>query len=184
MKSDVRVIFVPGNGGGSTRDKWFLSLKTELEKLGVEVVAADFPDSVLARAEYWLPFLKNELGADERSVLVGYSSGAIAAMRYAEENKILGSVLVGTYHTDLGIEEEKISGYFDTPWRWEEIRKNQKWIIEFASVDDPWINIEEARFVHEQLNTEYYEYTDRGHFQNETTFPELFAALRKRLELK
>lgn len=172
----AKVIFIPGNGGGSTKDNWFPSVQKELEAFGIDVIAEEFPDNDLARASSWLPFLLNDLKADEDTILVGHSSGAIAAMRYAEQFTILGSVLVGAYHTHLGMEKEKLSGYFDTPWKWENIRKNQSWTILFASQDDPWIPIQEARHLHEQLNCEYHEYTNEGHFGGDyekLTFPEL-----------
>ena len=41
----------------------------------------------MARAKYWLPFLK-KLGEDEETILIGHSSGAVSAMSYAENNKI------------------------------------------------------------------------------------------------
>ena len=44
-------------------------------------------------ADIWLPDLE-ELGADERTILIGHSSGAVAAMRYAESHRVLGSILV------------------------------------------------------------------------------------------
>ena len=53
-------------------------------------------------------------------------------MRLAEIQPILGSVLVGAYHTDLGMEKEILSGYFNRPWNWENIKENQKWISLFA----------------------------------------------------
>ena len=70
----MKVIFIPGNGGGSPKDNWFPYLKEELEKLGVNVVASEFPDNDLARESYWIPFLKDNLQADEHSILVGHSS--------------------------------------------------------------------------------------------------------------
>jgi predicted alpha/beta hydrolase family esterase len=112
-------VLIHGNGGGSPNDNWFPYLKAELEKLGIDVKAPQFPDPILARSSYWLPFMKEKI--DEDIIIIGHSSGAIAAMRYAERNQILGSVLVGAYHTDLGIEGEKLSGYFDAPWDWESI---------------------------------------------------------------
>lgn len=181
---EVKVIFIPGNGGGSPQDNWFPYLKRELEKLKVKVIASEFPDNQLARECFWLPFLKNDLKADDYSILVGHSSGAIAAMRLAEKNKILGSVLIGSYHTDLGWLTEKQSGYFDRPWDWEAIKRNQKWIIQFASPNDPWIPIEEARFVQSKLNTEYYEIEEGGHFGGDykkTDFPELLEAIKTKL---
>lgn len=180
----MRVIFIPGNGGGSPRDNWFPYLKKELEKLQIEVIASEFPDNYLARESYWIPFLKNVLKVDERTILVGHSSGAIAAMRIAETDKLLGSVLVGAYHTDLGLSGEKESGYFDRPWDWPSIVNNQKWVIQFASVNDPWIPIEEARFVRDKLHADYYEFIDQGHFGGDyikLAFPELLEALKKKI---
>lgn len=175
-----RVVYVPGNGGCTTRELWYPSVQEALEANGVEVVAATFPDPELARAEYWLPFLHDELKVDADTVLVGHSSGAIAAMRYAERYPLLGSVLVGGYYTHLDMESEKKSGYFDAPWAWEKIRQNQKWTIIFASQDDPWIPIAEPRFVHDKLQCEYHEFTDQGHFggdYDKKEFPELTTAL-------
>jgi serine hydrolase len=181
-----KAIFIPGNGGGTPRDSWFPYLQRELEKIGITVIAEDFPDNDLARSGYWLPFIK-KLGADENTILIGHSSGAVAAMRFAENNKILGSVLVSACYTDLGDDKEKKSGYYDNSWIWEKIQENQKWIIQYASTDDPWIPIEEARFIHKKLKSEYFEYPDQGHFGypiEKETFPEIISEIKKKLDLK
>lgn len=177
----TKAILIHGNGGYTQDDFWLPYLNRELTNLGIQVIARNFPDPKLARAAYWLPFI-SELGADENTILIGHSSGAIAAMRYAENHKILGSVLVSTYYTDLNDAEEKASGYFDHPWDWGKIRANQKWVIQFASTDDPWIPIEEARLIHEKLNSRYIEYTNKGHFglpNDKKEFPEIIAEIRK-----
>jgi predicted alpha/beta hydrolase family esterase len=186
MIKKLKVIFIHGNGGCTPDDNWFPYLKTQLEKLDVAVVARQFPDAGLARASFWLPFLKNELEADENTIIVGHSSGALAAMRFAENNKLLGSVLIAAMHTDLGIESERLSGYFDAPWNWQNIKNNQSWIVQFASTDDPWIPISEPRFVHQKLNSEYHEFKNEGHFGGDRykrEFPELVAVLKKKLLL-
>lgn len=180
----MKVIFIPGNGGGGPRDNWFPYLKEKLEALKIKVIASEFPDNQLARESYWVPFLKDNLKADEQSVLVGHSSGAIAAMRFAETHRILGSVIVAGYHTDLGLSTEKQSGYFDRPWDWESIRRNQRWMIQFASLNDPWIPIAEARFIHQKLNTEYHEFSNQGHFGGDyqkLEFPEIFEVLKEKI---
>lgn len=138
----------------------------------------------MARKEFWLPFLKDELKADKDTIIIGHSSGAVAAMRFAETNKIYGSILIGACYTDLKDEDEKISGYYNTPWNWEFIKNNQNWIVQFASTDDPYIPIEEARFIHEKLDTEYYEFTDQGHFSwenNKKEFPEIIKIMKEKL---
>lgn len=182
--SKVKVIFIPGNGGCTTRDNWFPDVQKQLEGWGVKVIARDFPDSELARESFWIPFLENELKADENSILIGHSSGAIAALRYAETHKIFGSILVGAYHSDLGMESERLSGYFDRPWHWDKIQTNQRFIAIFASTDDPWIPIEEPRYLRDRLNPDYYEFTDQGHFGGDyfkPTFPEVVALLKTKL---
>lgn len=183
-KKNIKIILIPGNGGGTAQDNWFPYVRNTMESLGVTVIAKDFPDPILARQSYWLPFLKNELHAAQDTILIGHSTGAIAAMKYAETNSIFGSILVGTYYTDLGDENEKKSEYFNSPWKWEAIKRNQRWIVQYSSTDDPYIPIDEARYVNKQLGTEYYEYTDQGHFGSERqkkTFPELIQVLQTKI---
>jgi uncharacterized protein len=181
----IKVIFIPGNGGGSPKDNWFPSVKNELESVGLTVISEEFPDNDLARASFWIPFLLNDLQADQNTILVGHSSGAMAAMRLAEQHIILGSVLVGAYYTDLDMEKEKLSGYFDAPWSWENIRNNQSWITLFASQDDPWVPIHHPCYIHQQLNCEYHEYKNEGHFGGDyekLTFPELSHAIIRNIK--
>ena len=89
----TKVIIIPGNGGCSPADSWYPWVERELRALGLDVINRQFPDAVKARAQFWLPFL-DELGADANTILIGHSSGAVAAMRYAETHPLLGSVLV------------------------------------------------------------------------------------------
>lgn len=181
---NLKAILIPGNGGGSPQDNWFPYVEQELTKLGITVTNVSFPDAVLAREIYWIPFLE-KLGADEQTILIGHSSGAIAAMRFAETHKILGSVLVGTYDSDLGDEGEKQSGYFNRPWNWDAMRNNQQWVIQFASTDDPFIPIKHAHVVRDNLKTDYHEFSDQGHFghgnQPKLEFPELIEALKEKI---
>lgn len=185
MGNPTSVILIHGNGGATANDHWFPWMKRKLEQLSYHVIAETFPDNVLARSKYWLPFIE-KLGADKNTILIGHSSGAVAVLRYAEKNKILGSVLIGASHTDLGDETEKKSGYFDAPWNWEAIKSNQRWIIQFASTDDPYVPIDQARYIHEKLGTDYHEYTNQGHFGGDEkhikeTFPELVKILQNKL---
>ena len=84
------------------------------------MVNQTFPDNVKARARTGCPI--SNLGADEHTILIGHSSGAVAAMRYAETHRLLGSILVGVCHTDLGDSGEAASGYYREPWQWDRIR--------------------------------------------------------------
>ena len=182
--SKIKVILIHGNDTMRWSYKWMPWVKKELEKLGLEVIGETFPDSILAREKYWIQFIKERLEADENTILIGHSSGAAAAMRFAENNKLLGTILVSPAYTDLGDEMEKQSGYFDRPWQWDKIKENQKWIIQFGSKDDPHIPLEEFRHIHKMLDTQYFEFENRGHFfENQNTFPEIINVIKEKLKL-
>lgn len=174
-----KFILIHGNGGSNSSDCWLPYVESEITKLGYEVTNRSFPDPVKARAEYWLPFI-NELGADANTIIIGHSSGAVAAMRYAESQYLRGSVLVGACHTDLGEPSERVSGYYAAPWDWDGIRAHQQFIHLYASPTDPFIPIAEPRYIAKQLKAKYYEYPDRGHFQDKM-FPEIVKNLRKEI---
>lgn len=178
-----KVILIPGNGGGTVNDHWFPYVRNELRRMGVEVISENFPDPMLARAEYWLPHL-NSLKADPDTILVGHSSGAVAAMRYAETNRVWGSILVAANYTHMDDYHEKISGYYDRDWDWNSIKNNQQWIAQFSSLDDPYIPIEEPRHISTQLGSDYYEYDNHGHFGEDifkTEFPEIITIIKNKL---
>lgn len=180
MSKKTKVILIHGNSTIRWSYAWMPWIKKELEKLGCNVVAETFPDSIIARERFWIPFLEEYLETDENTILVGHSSGAVCAMRYAENHKILGSVLISPCYTDLGDSLEKQSGYYEGLWLWNQIKENQKWIVQFGSKDDPLIPVEEFRHINEKLDSEYTEFKDKGHFMDKK-FPELLDVIKNKL---
>ncbi len=179
---NMRAIILPGNCNTDISSNWYLSVKKEMENLGFHVTAQNMPDADLARRQHWLPFISSK----EPDVLIGHSSGVVAILRYLEDHKAEGAVLVGAYYTDLDDEKERLSGYFDVPWQWEKIKQNVRWVVIFASTDDRYINIEEPRFIAKMLNAEYHEYSDEGHFgspyEEKTEFSEIIEAVRRKMK--
>jgi predicted alpha/beta hydrolase family esterase len=82
----MKAIIIPGNGSADIMWGWYQSVKNELQQLGLDVIAENMPDPDLARKEYWLPFIKEKLSSED-AILIGHSSGAVAILRYLEENK-------------------------------------------------------------------------------------------------
>lgn len=178
-------MIIPGNDNTLITSNWYQYVKSELEKLGLEVIAENMPDPKLARKEIWIPFIKEKLSSDEDSILIGHSSGATAILKFLEENKCKLVILVGTYHSHLDDELEKKSGYFDEPWKWDQIKNNAEKIVIFASQDDPWIHISEPRLIKEKINAEYHEYKDEGHFgvdHDKKEFPEIVIVVKRLLK--
>lgn len=169
-----RIIYIHGNQTAHWSFAWAAWLKQELEKKRYSTFFETFPDSIIARSEYWLPFLKDHVKAGENDVLVGWSTGAVAAMRYAETNKIMGSALISPSYTDLGDEMEKQGGYFTTAWDWQSIKENQKQIALFYGDDDPYIPQEQFEFISKQLGSKTIKIPGAKHFIEQNTFPKLF----------
>ncbi len=168
-----RFVYIHGNGTDHWSFAWAAWLKEQLESKGYETFFETMPDSIIARSEYWLPFLKDHVKVGENDVIVGWSSGAVAAMRYAEDNKIHGSILISPCYTDLDDELEKQSGYYDKPWQWDKIKSNQNKIALFYSDDDPYIPHSEFDFIAEQLKPEEHKIAGGKHFIEQNTFPQL-----------
>ena len=113
-------------------------------------------------------------------ILVGHSSGAQAALRYAELYSLHGIVLVSATYSDLGDSGERASGYYPqinrgeetNSYRFEEMKKNCKRWVQFHSDDDPFIPLCEAERIRDGLKSgetaEYfYDYQmlpGRSHF--------------------
>lgn len=161
---NTKFVIIHGNGGGTSNENWIPWLKEQLQIAGHTVLTPDMPDSEIAHMNIWLPYMENELHVDENTIVIGHSSGAVAAMRYAETHKIKASILIGACYTDIDDDVQKESGYYDMPWNWQSIRDNQEFIVVMHSSDDPWVPVEEARHIYRQLQCEYHEYTNLGHF--------------------
>jgi predicted alpha/beta hydrolase family esterase len=174
-----RIIYIHGNGTTHWSFAWAPWLKAELEKAGYETFFETMPDSVIARGKYWLPFLEEHVKAGEDDIIVGWSSGATAAMRYAEKHKLRGSVLICPSASDLGIDLEKQSGYFATPWDWPAIKANQEHIAIVHSDNDPFIPQEQFELIKKELEPDDIFLPGAGHFMEQETFPEVFDYILK-----
>ena len=190
MKSESKpvVIICPGNGCTNIKNSnWYGKFHEDLKGAGIQSVCENFPDPNRARREKWLPFIRSK--AEEASpsnpsnvILVGHSSGAQAALRYAEEYPIMVAVLVSATYSDLGDSGERASGYYPqknkngdvtNPYKFDEMKKNCPRWYQFHSDDDPFIPLREAEQIRDGLGLTdtYFMLPGRSHFFE--GFPEL-----------
>jgi uncharacterized protein len=182
-----KIVVIPGNGGcglNILNCNWYgwFARQCKIVFPDYEIVCSNWPDAYDSKESIWIPHIKDTIGVDENSVVVGHSSGALCAMRLLETQKLKGVVLVSAAHTDLGSEHERLSGYFDRPWEFEKIKNSCEFIIQFHSTDDHLIPVQEARYVAEQLkgNTHiYHELEGKSHFFE--PFDELIDVLKEKL---
>lgn len=182
--SKVKFLLIPGNGGAG-KDilsanwyGWFAkSIDEDLKRSEkAQVIAENYPDPFVAKNTEWLPHITHLIAGDSaNTVLIGHSSGALAAMRMAESTTLRGIILVSPAYTDLGDENERASGYFDTDWDYGKQVENAGLIHIFHSEDDHLIPVDEARYVASNMKkeagtrgmvnkVEYDEMKDHSHF--------------------
>ena len=183
-KKSPRVVIVPGNGCTDTENaNWYSFARDKLASTNMfeeVVLPRSMPDPYRATETVWLKYLLDECHVDDgNTIVIGHSSGAVAAMRLLENTKLLGAILVAACWTDLGEESERISGYYSRPWLWDRIKSNAGWLVQFHSRDDPFIPVEESRHVAASLGTEYYEFDGYSHFFE--PFDELINELMKKV---
>eukprot|EP00048_Salpingoeca_helianthica_P000048 m.38819 g.38819 ORF g.38819 m.38819 type:complete len:191 (-) comp10045_c0_seq1:20-592(-) len=180
----ARAAIIPGNGCDCDLDKcmWYGWVKRRLEEAGIPTALQTMPDPYVARESIWIPFMHDTLKCDESTIIIGHSSGAEAAMRYAEKYRVKAIVLVSPCVTDMGMASEAASGYYARPWLWDEMARNTSWIMQFSSKDDPLVDFESEQLVVKeglskaQPHYTFHEFADRGHFQSRT-FPALVQAV-------
>jgi len=115
-------------------------------------------------------------GSTENIVLVGHSSGAQAALRYAELYPLHACVLVSATYSDLGDAHERASGYYPqkgkdgteetNPYDFSKMTTNCKTWHQFHSDDDPFIPVYEAQAIQKGLGLTdtFYLLPGRSHF--------------------
>lgn len=179
----TKIAIIPGNGAGDVfRANWYGWLHKKLNQLPtVSCDLRNMPDPITAKETIWIPFMHGEMNCDESTIIIGHSSGAEAAMRYAEKYKVKGIVLVSACVTDLGDENERESGYYSRPWDWTAIKANTKFVVQFGSTDDPFIPWNEQQQVVDGLQSELKKYQDKGHFMN-SAFPELLNLVMEKIK--
>lgn len=187
-----KVVIVPGNGCTNIMSSnWYGWLTNELRNKPIDtintVVCRNMPDPFGAKRSIWIPFMKNELEIDERTIAIGHSSGAEALLRYAETDKVGAIVLVSACWSDLGDKGERESGYYpaangDNAWKFDQMKLNCDRWFQFHSDNDPFIPIDEAELVRTGLgleeNSEFFLLPGRSHFFD-YPFPELLDLVKQ-----
>jgi len=147
-------------------------LKSELEKMGHEVIVPALPNpdepsedeqvaAALAAADY-----------DENTILFGLSLGAVVAMKVVEKLKspIKGLVLAGGF-VDRNFKDKPRN--FDKRFKWEfdgeKIRENTAFIVQLQDVNDDAISEEQASHLAETLGVQTQRViAEQPHFKGDT----------------
>lgn len=208
-----KVVILHGTQG-SPEGNWFRWLETELLGRGFEVWLPTLPFAEQPSARQWLDYVHQncpfELDGD--TVLIGHSSGGVLALLLAQENKMkLNAVVAVSVFHDNSLKWSANDHLFDVPFDWEKIPEGVQnrqpgqsdeaairqgeasvntWddkpnILCIHSDDDPYVPLEQARYVAENIRAELLVVPGQGHFNLEKSdaycdFPALLNILDDR----
>ncbi|KAH3757813.1 alpha/beta hydrolase [Pelomyxa schiedti] len=189
-----RIIFAPCSGSvHAFKVNWYASLAWELaSEFGVETSMAsgtgvcwrDLPDPNNAKLKTWIPCIKGSIGSNPLdTILIGHSSGADAVLATMETERVLGAVIVSGGPTEFDkrkMQEKASQGKATRELNWSAIKLNCNWIIHLHSVDDDVVSVDDARLLAKNLNSEYHELPNKGHF-SEDEIPDLLPLLREKI---
>lgn len=174
--------------GGSPEGNWFRWLEAELQKNDLDVWLPALPHADHPSLREELDFVHEHcpFPIDHETLVIGHSSGAILALLLAQEDtKKLGAVVAVSVFHDNSLDWSANDRLFDVPFDWAKICASEPNIICVHSDDDPYVPLDQARYVADNVHAELLVIPGQGHFNLEkshdyTAFPLLLSLLKER----
>ncbi len=155
----------------SPAHNWFTWLKEQLEQDDYDVLLPQLPNSATPSTKAYNEFLLSnaDFTFDDETIIVGHSSGAVEILsllqHLPDDTRIKAAYLVSAFRDDLGW--ESLAGLFEEPFDFEKIRTKAGKFIFLHSDNDPYVPLEQARYLSEQVGGELIVKTGQGHFNTE-----------------
>ena len=165
---------------------WRPWLKSELEKLGYEVLNPEMPDRDVPVIEKWVSKLSEVVGTvDKDTFFVGHSIGCQAIMRYLEKTGMPagGALFIAGWFNLLNLEdresEEIARPWVETPIDLVKVKNLIPKSTLIISDNDPYDCFEENERRFAELGSKIMILKNAGHIDEESGFTELQVALEE-----
>lgn len=172
----------------SPSNNWFTWLKEQLEADDYKVWLPQLPNSATPNTKTYNEFLLSnpDFTFNEETILVGHSSGAVeilGLLQYLpDDTRVKAAYLVSAFRNDLGW--DALTGLFEEPFDFEKIKAKADKFVFFHSDNDPYVPLNQAQYLAEQLDGELIVQPSQGHFNTELSesyqeFPVLLEEIMK-----
>ncbi|NDL01173.1 RBBP9/YdeN family alpha/beta hydrolase [Photorhabdus bodei] len=164
---------------------WFPWLKDQYEKLNVNIIVPEMPESHAPFPHLWQEKLQESIfSPNERTLFIGHSLGCIATLRYIsslpDNVNIGGVVLIAGFHEKLSTLPE-LSTFTEEELDFCSLRQKINQRIAILSLNDEIVSPQFTLNLSQQLRAELYGFSDGGHFLDRdgfTVFPQLEKILK------
>ncbi|SRR5258706_296753 len=162
--------------GDNSSSNWFPWLKRLLEEKGWKVWLPDLPQSDKPNIQRYNEFIfdNKKWKFNKDSYLIGHSSGAVAILgllqHLPKETVVDTCILVSAFKDDLGW--EALNELFLKPLNFEKIKKHAKRFIFIHSDNDPYVPVEHAQYLSQQLNGKLLILSGQLHFSIDSGGPQ------------
>ena len=169
----VKKVIIVHGWQGSPQGNWFPWLKTELEKLGHEVLVPAMPNADHPQQSAWVAHLHKVIGsADPHPYLVGHSLGVIAILRYLETlpegEEVGGAILVAGFSQPIG--KAALDSFFTAPLDYQKVKRAARSFIAIHSDNDPYVPIAQGELLRDEIGAQLVIMKNAGHVNAEDGF--------------
>jgi predicted alpha/beta hydrolase family esterase len=172
---------------GSPEGNWFQWLKRQLEEKGLQVWLPQLPHAKQPSLREWSNFIHDKcpFTIDEQTLVVGHSSGAILSLILAQQNNTpVGGVVAVSAFPDNSLNWEPNNRLFDVGFDWSAIKAKSGKLLFVHSDTDPYVPLDQAKYVADHCEAELIIIPGQGHFNLEQspdyrTFPKLLEILEE-----
>ncbi len=173
--------------GGSPQENWFPWLKDKLEKLGLTVIAPQFPSDSRHNLSSWMSeFGRWTNSVDAETMMIGHSIGSAFILNFLERsgNTIDAAFFVAPFVGRLGIDRfDSINSTFtEHEFNWAKIKQHCRNFFIYSSDNDPYVPVEKGKFLSAKLDARFKLVRGAGHFNSDagyTDFPMLLEDIRQ-----
>lgn len=173
---------------GSPEGNWFQWLKTQLTAMGITVWLPQLPhpEQPSLRAEADFVYAACPFVINDKTLVVGHSSGAILALILAQENKLpIGAVVAVSVFHDNSLQWDANNKLFDVAFDWPAIKAGAPTLLFVHADNDPYVPLDQAQYVADACDAEMVVMPGQGHFNLEKSadysqFPALLELLHQK----
>ncbi|HAO64478.1 TPA: hypothetical protein DCQ44_00670 [Candidatus Taylorbacteria bacterium] len=182
----MKKVYIIHGYTGYPNKNWFPWLKSELEKIGIEVTVPAMPHTEAPQYSEWLSYLQSIVkNPDENTFFVGHSLGCAAILQYVNnlnpKTRIGGVVLVAGFSTPIHFIE--LNSFFEVPFDEEKIKKCSNKIVAINSDNDPHVPYTQAEKLAYSFGAELIKVHDGQHLNEKAGYKELPLVLEKIKEI-